>query len=188
MSLLEILLVAVALAMDALAVSVAAGTTGAAREWRAVARMACFFGIFQGVMPVLGWLGGVHLVSVIAPVDHWVAFVLLGVVGSHMIGSSVRSDVEARDDEPNPSRGWALLVLSVATSIDALAVGLTFGVLALPIWYPALVIGVVTAMLSAAGARLGHYLGARFGRRMELLGGVVLWAIGIRILVTHLTG
>lgn len=184
MSTLEILIIAVALAMDALAVSIGIGTSGGARGFRPIFRLAFHFGLFQALMPVLGWAAGTAFARAIAAVDHWVALGLLTFVGFRMIRSGLSPDASrARSD---PSRGWTLLALSVAVSIDALAVGLSLAMLHVRIVYPSIVIGVVTGALSWLGLAVGHRLGSHFGARMEIAGGLLLIAIGVRILLEHL--
>jgi putative Mn2+ efflux pump MntP len=180
----EILLLAVALAMDAFAVSLVAGTLKTIRGPRAHFRLAFHFGLFQFLMPLIGWYAGVKIVDLIAAFDHWIAFGLLAFVGGRMLISGFRGDQDAFDGDP--SRGYTLIALSVATSIDALAVGLSLGVVRLSIWYPAVVIGLVAAAFSLAGIRLGRKLGVAFGKRMEIIGGLILLAIGLRILLSHL--
>jgi putative Mn2+ efflux pump MntP len=185
-SVVEILALAVGLALDAFAVSLAAGAAGHAAGPRPIFRLAFHFGLFQFMMPVLGWYAGSLVAASIAAADHWVAFGLLLWVGVRMIRSG-------RDPAPAParadmSRGWTLVGLSLATSIDALAVGLSLAMLGVAIWYPSAVIGAVTCVLSLVGLRLGGRLGARFGARAEMVGGGVLILIGLRILVVHLSG
>lgn len=181
----EILLIAVGLAMDAFAVSVAAGTSGLINGKRAYFRLSFHFGLFQAMMPVLGWAAGMtvaHLISSVAP---WIAFFLLVFVGARMIVSAFQIDADTfRKD---PSRGMSLVVLSVATSIDALAVGLSLAMISVDIWYPSVMIGIITAGLSVIGIRAGKFVGKRFGSRMELLGGIILIGIGLRILISHLS-
>jgi manganese efflux pump family protein len=185
MSTLEILAVAVALSMDAFAVSLAAGATAFARSARARFRLSFHFGLFQCLMPIAGWLVGTSVARYIESVDHWVAFGLLGFVGIRMLMAAFREGEE--DASPrDPSRGATLVMLSVATSIDALAVGLTLAMLEVGIWYASAIIGVVTGLLSLAAIRLGNRLGERFGRRMEAAGGTILVVIGVRILLQHL--
>ncbi len=176
--------IALGLAMDAFAVSVAAGIQIAVLRSRHVVRLALSFGFFQFFMPVLGWLAGRSLARWLEAVDHWVAFGLLVVIGGKMLWESVRpADDPARD----PTRGWTLLILSVATSIDALAVGLSLAFLEVSIWVPSLVIGLVAAVLSALGALFGCRLGRRFGLWAERFGGLVLIGIGVKIVLDHLT-
>jgi len=183
MDLIEIIGIAVGLAMDACAVSLAAGASGRSPGKRAAFRLSFHFGLFQFFMPVIGWYGGSLMAGPMQAVDHWIAFALLAFIGGRMIWSGFR----AGDPSPtDPSRGTTLLMLSVATSIDALAVGFSLALLQVEIWQPSAIIGLVTAALSLAGLRLGALLGARFGKRMELAGGVLLVFIGARILVEHL--
>ena len=184
MRLLEIVLIALGLAMDACAVAVGCGASGQARGARAGFRLAFHFGLFQFMMPVIGWLAGMRLERFVAPWDHWIAFALLAFVGGRMIraGLNPRSEHCAGD----PSRGFNLVMLAVATSLDALAIGLSLAMLRVSIWYPSVVIGVVTMGVSLAGFQFGSALGVRFGKRMEIAGGLVLCLIGLRILIAHL--
>jgi len=181
------LLIALGLAMDCFAVSLGVGTTPIPLSRRLIFRITYHFGLFQGGMTVLGWLAGSTIVNLIAGFDHWIAFVLLGWVGGRMIFSGMKNGEEDLYVE-DPSRGKSLVMLSVATSIDALAVGLSLAVLQVNIWRSALAIGLTSTLLSVIGLYLGDRLSRRFGRRMEMLGGLVLNVIGIRILVTHLMG
>jgi putative Mn2+ efflux pump MntP len=185
MSLLEILLVAVSLAMDTFAVSIGIGTTGQANKPRPIFRLAFHFGLFQCLMPILGWLAGRSIADLISGVDHWVALGLLAFVGIRMI----RSGLEGEDTPPmdDPSRGRTLIMLALATSIDALAVGLGLAMIRVNIIYPSVIIGIVTGSMSWLGLALGQRLGEKFGKRMEIVGGVILIAIGLRILIAHLT-
>jgi putative Mn2+ efflux pump MntP len=171
--------------MDAFAVSLAAGATVFARTGRAQFRLSFHFGLFQGLMPVVGWLLGVSVARYIASVDHWIAFGLLAFVGGRMLIAAFAGG-EGPSLQRDPSRGTTLVMLSIATSIDALAVGLTLAMLEVAIWYASAIIGVVTGLLSLTAVHLGNRLGARFGRRMEAVGGTVLLAIGMRIVLQHL--
>ena len=180
----EILLIAGSMAMDAFAVSVGIGTTRMACTPGPAFRLSFHFGLFQFMMPVLGWLAGSRLAWLIQDFDHWVALVLLGFVGVRMIRSGLAAHAEALACDP--SRGRMLITLSVATSIDAFAVGLSLAMLQVDILYPSLVIGVVTATLSLIGLLIGHRLGEAFGKRMEVLGGLMLIGIGVRIVVSHM--
>ncbi len=186
MSFLVIFLIALSMAMDAFAVCLGAGTLNECMGPRPTFRLAFHFGWFQFLMPVLGWLAGTTIVRYIANYDHWVAFGLLGFVGVRMVRSGFGSAEEK--SKTDPSRGWTLILLSIAVSIDALAVGFSLGMMNVIIWYPAAVIGVVTALVSWLGLRLGNKLGEKFGKRMEVIGGIVLLLIGARILIMHLTG
>jgi putative Mn2+ efflux pump MntP len=182
----EILMIAVGLAMDASAVSLGAGASGQAQGNRAAFRLSFHFGLFQFMMPVIGWYLGSTVAPLIAGVDHWIAFGLLALVGGRMIRSGLSRSEESVPADP--TRGFALVALSVATSIDALAIGLSLAMLRVTIWYPSVIIGVVTAGLSLLGLRLGTRLGTRFGKRMETVGGMILVAIGMRLLLSHLAG
>ena len=181
---LEILMIAIGLSMDAFAVSLGASASGRALDGRAAFRLSFHFGLFQFLMPVLGWSMGVSVAALLASVDHWVAFALLLLVGVRMILAGVRPEVETY--RKDPTRGWTLVMLSVATSLDAFAVGLSLAMLAGPIWYPAVVIGLVAGTLTFAGVRMGTHLGARLGKWMEVAGGVILIAVGVRIVYAHL--
>lgn len=134
-------------------------------------------------MPVVGWLAGSSIEFYIKSFDHWIAFILLILVGGKMIKESY--ETEHKEYRFNPSRGWSLVILSVATSIDALAVGLSLAVIGTDIWYPAAVIGVITSILSLIGILLGKRIGDRFGKKIETIGGLILCFIGIRIVIEH---
>jgi putative Mn2+ efflux pump MntP len=187
MSLIEILAIAVGLAMDAFAVSLAGGAGGRLRSPRPAFRLAFHLGLFQFMMPVIGWYAGSRAAPLIGGIDHWVAFALLALVGGRMVQSGLRPD-ENPNLPPDPSKGWNLIALSVATSIDALAVGLSLAMIGVAIWQPSVVIGVVTAVLSLIGIGVGGHVGKRFGPTVEIVGGVILLAIGVRIVVTHIFG
>jgi putative Mn2+ efflux pump MntP len=181
---LNSLLIAVGLAMDCMAVSVGIGTTRQAATRRAHMRLAFHFGFFQMMMTILGWLAGSTIASLIQNFDHWIAFALLAYVGGKMLYEGFRP--EEKDYLTDPSRGKTLIMLCVATSIDALAVGLSMAMLHEPILIPSIIIGVVTFGLSLLGLLAGRLLGEKFGQRMEILGGIILIAIGLRVLIEHL--
>ena len=185
MSVLEILLLALGLSMDAFAVAVAS-MSQVAGGVRASVRLSFHFGLFQFLMPIVGWLAGHAVAGRIARVDHWIAFALLALVGLRMIRSGLERD--PAPTRPDPSRGVSLVVLSVATSIDALAVGLSLGVMKIGVLYPSAIIGLVTFALSLVGAAFGRRLGILVGRRMEAVGGMVLVVLGARILWMHMRG
>lgn len=186
MELIAILGTAVGLAMDAFAVALATSVSLGVVTRRQVFRFAFHFGLFQAMMPTLGWLAGRVINPYIQSWDHWVAFGLLSLVGGKAIYEALWGD-EDGPDKSDPTRGWTLVALSVATSIDAFAVGLTFAMLRVAIWYPAAVIGIVTAALTTVGMLLGGRLGSRFGQRMEIAGGLVLIGIGVKILIEHVS-
>lgn len=185
MSLLAIIGIAVGLAMDATAVAIGASVILGRVNGRQVFRFAFHFGLFQAAMPILGWFAGRGLSSHIERWDHWVAFALLTIIGGKGIYDVFRGGEERGPGHPDPTRGLSLVILSVATSIDALAVGLSLAVLQVKIWYAAAVIGVVTAALTLCGMLLGARLGQRFGLRVRALGGLILIGIGVKILVEH---
>ncbi len=184
MEVFEIGLIAIGLAMDASAVSLVAAAAGYAKGRRAAFRLFFHFGLFQFLMTVLGWLMGQGFVSRIYHLDHWVAFGLLAFVGGKMIRSGIKPS--ERGHTVDPSRGFTMVMLSVATSIDAFAVGLSLAMLQVSIWYPSIVIGVVTGVLSFLAIRIGKKIGRKVGRRMEVVGGVILVGIGLKILLSHL--
>jgi len=180
--------VALALAADCFAVSLGVASGARVLTVKQAVRMAAFFGGFQFLMPVLGWLAGARLLGFIRDLDHWVAFGLLAAVGAHMIYESFERAGGEKEVRADRTRGRRLLVLAVATSIDALAVGLSLGVMESSILYPAAVIGATSFVMTIAGSRLGPIVGRVAGRRAELLGGLILIAIGVRILVEHMSG
>ena len=186
MNFLEIILIALSMAMDAFAVCLGAGTQARSSGARPTFRLAFHFGLFQFLMPVLGWLAGATIERYISAYDHWIAFGLLAFVGGRMVSSGFRP--EERSQKNDPSRGWTLVLLSIAVSIDALAIGLSLGLIGVTIWIPAVVIGVVTGLVSWLGLRLGNKLGDTFGKRMEIVGGIILILLGLRILLAHLLG
>jgi putative Mn2+ efflux pump MntP len=135
-------------------------------------------------MPIIGWFAGTTVLRYISAYDHWVAFALLAFVGIRMIRSGF--DLNGVEHKNDPSRGWTLVILAFATSIDALVVGISLGLVGLRIWYPAVVIGLVTGLVSWLGLLLGNRLGAKFGKRMEIIGGIILILMGVRIVLAHL--
>lgn len=182
---LDVLLLAVGLAMDACVVSAGAGASGRSSGGRATFRLGFHFGLFQFFMPILGWYAGATVSGAIAEFDHWIAFGILGVVGGRMIHAGLKA--EENTGTGDPSKGWSLIMLSIATSIDALAVGFSLAMIEVDIWFPAVVIGIVTAGMSVAGLKMGARLGSRFGNRMEIVGGMILVFVGARIVFEHLT-
>jgi putative Mn2+ efflux pump MntP len=188
MSFVLVLGVAVALAMDCFAVSLGLACGAKGLTMKQAVRMAAFFGGFQFVMPVAGWFAGDRLLGLIRNFDHWIAFGLLALIGGRMIYESFGLSEEEKACRPDQTQGMRLVVLSLATSIDALAVGLSLGVIRSSILYPAAVIGLISFVLTIAGAKLGPVSGRIAGRRAELLGGLILIGIGLKILVEHLGG
>ncbi len=181
---------ALALSMDALAVSVVNGFIIKKLEFRHAFRIAFSFGFFQAIMPFLGWSAGLLFRNHIEHFDHWIAFILLSFIGGKMIheSKSVKGDVCSSDqaDKKNCLNLVTLLTLSIATSIDALAVGLSFSFLNLSIAMPVIIIGCVTFAVCLAGVYIGDRIGHIFEDKLEIAGGAILILIGIRILVSHL--
>ncbi len=185
MGIVEIFAIAVALAMDAFAVAIATGLRMRCTMGQTL-RMASAFGGFQFAMPVVGWLMGVSVRSYIESYDHWIAMALLLLVGGKMLHESFKT----ADDEkcPDPTRGFTLVMLAVATSIDALAVGVSMAVLDVSIWYPAAIIGAVCFIITATGMHIGRMVireNSTLNNKANAIGGLVLIAIGIKILLEH---
>lgn len=200
MSFWEILLLAVGVSMDAFAVSVGKGLSVQKISWRGVLSVALWFGGFQALMPVIGYYLGVSFADLVEKIDHWIAFALLAFIGGNMIREALQSSrdeaAEAMDaarqrgSEKPADRPFAfrtMLLLAVATSIDALAVGVSFAFLRTPIWSSVAIIGVTTGLFSVAGLLLGKKVGDRFHKGAEILGGIILIAIGLKILIEHLS-
>lgn len=185
MALWELFMIAVGLSMDAFAVSVCKGLSVRTVKARHMLTTGAWFGLFQGLMPLIGYLLGVRFEGLIKAVDHWIAFVLLGLIGANMIRESRADDCE---EEPmNASFSpKAMFPLAVATSIDALAVGVTFAFLSVDILPAVCFIGAITFALSCAGVRLGNVFGAKYKAYAELFGGAVLILMGLKILLEHL--
>lgn len=180
----SIILISLGLAMDAFAVSITNGITIQCLKLRHAARIAIFFGGFQALMPLLGWLAGIGLKQYVESYDHWIAFGLLAFIGAKMIYEALWiKEVEKKCD---PLNLVVLLGLAIATSIDALAVGITFAFLHIAIVAPALIIGVITFVLSFAGVFIGNRIGDRLGSKMEVFGGIILIGMGIKIPLNHL--
>jgi putative Mn2+ efflux pump MntP len=186
MSFFEVLLISLSMAMDAFAVCLAAGTLENTQGPRPAFRLSFHFGLFQFIMPVLGWLLGMTIEPLIHNYADWIAFSLLAFVGIHMIYSSA---LGGDGNHPNdPSRGWTMILLSIAVSMDALVVGASLGVLGIFVWYPAILIGVVTGVISLIGLRIGRIVGKKLGKPVEIIGGLVLIGIGLSILFVHIWG
>ncbi len=190
MGIVELIAVALGLSMDAFAVAICKGLCMKRLRWRQALVIAAFFGVFQAGMPLVGWALGTTFADVITPIDHWIAFVLLAFIGGKMLWDGLHED----DEDPAascPAEGTPLdlrelTLLAIATSIDALAVGITFAFLAVPIGPAVTIIGLVTFGLSLIGVVVGHRFGARFGKPATIAGGVVLILIGLKILLEHL--
>jgi len=184
MDIITIVLIAFGLAMDASAVSITSGITIKHLRFNNALKIAAFFGSFQAFMPLIGWLAGLSLRDLISGVDHWMAFGLLSLIGCKMIYESTK--IHSSEREIAPMSVYVLLIMSVATSIDALAVGVSFAFLKVSIATPIIVIGTVTFLLSFLGASVGHKIGHFFENKIATVGGLILISIGIKILVEHL--
>ena len=184
MHILTILGIAVALAMDAFAVAIATGVTLKQVSIRQTFRLSWHFGLFQALMPVIGWGLGTSIQSYVEVYAHWVAFVLLALVGGNMLKEALFSGEEEEETKKDATKGMTLVILSVATSIDALAVGLSMSMLKVSIAYPAIIIGIVAGLFTIIGLHLGKRV-ARLNwlsTSAEVTGGLVLWLIGLNIL------
>ena len=183
MSLFELFILAVGLSMDAFAVAICKGLAIGKIQWRHALIVGLWFGGFQALMPLIGYFFGSRFASYIAAVDHWIAMILLASIGVNMIR-------ESRDKDPehvNPSLGFkTMLVMAVATSIDALAAGVTFAFLEVRILPAVSFIGITTFILSAVGVKIGSVFGTKYKSKAELAGGIILILLGIKILLEHL--
>ena len=186
--LIEIFLIAVSLALDAFAVSVSSGISIPGFGGRQAVKMGVWFGGFQFAMPLIGWFLGSSVSQYIEAVDHWVAFGLLALIGGRMVWGALKAGAGEEEEVPPDLSARRLCLLAIATSIDALAVGVSMAFMKVDILVSALVIGVVAFGLSVVGGLVGKRLGALFQRRAELVGGLVLVGIGIKILAEHTTG
>jgi putative Mn2+ efflux pump MntP len=186
MQLLTWFLIGLSLSLDAFAVSVANGLSVRRLRWTYALRIALFFGGFQALMPLLGWLAGRSIAVYVQGFDHWIAFGLLAVLGVKMIWESFK--MKDAEKECDPLKNYALLILAVATSLDALAVGFTFALLGSTIAAPVVIIGLTTFVLCFAGVFIGDRIGHLFENKLEAIAGVILILIGIKILVQHLIG
>ncbi|MEZ5357658.1 MAG: manganese efflux pump MntP family protein [Candidatus Zixiibacteriota bacterium] len=186
MLLIEIILIAIALAMDAFTVAMAVGLHLSCEGCvtpRQYFRLGFHFGLFQFLMPVIGWLAGTTISHYIETFDHWVAFVLLAYIGIKLIREGGSAEEYNKAD---PTKGASLILLSVATSIDALAMGLSLAILGAEIIYPSIIIGLVACLFTLVGMKLGNKIGARWRSRVAWLGGLILIGIGLKIVVEHL--
>ncbi|HIR60052.1 MAG TPA: manganese efflux pump [Candidatus Faecivivens stercoravium] len=185
MSTYELFIIAVGLSMDALAVAICKGLSMAKMSWKKGIIVGLWFGGFQALMPLIGYLLGAQFESKITAFDHWIAFILLGLIGGNMIREGVSGDEEKTDDSVSIK---SMLPLAIATSIDALAVGVTFAFLRVNIVYAVSFIGVITFLLSTVGVKVGNVFGARYKSKAEIAGGVILILMGLKILIEHLMG
>ena len=181
MGLIELFLIAVGLSMDAFAVSVCKGLAMPKCTFKKAAIVGLWFGGFQALMPAIGYILGAQFQEAIASIDHWIAFVLLALIGGNMIHEALDNDEEEADASLEP-----MFLLAVATSIDALAIGITFAFLKVNIIPAVCFIGIVTFIISFAGVKIGNVFGARYKNKAEIVGGVILILLGLKILLEHL--
>ncbi len=185
MEFVELLLIAVGLSMDAFAVSICKGLSVRQLKPKHAGLTALWFGGFQALMPLVGYYLGVSFDALVESVDHWIAFILLGIIGGNMLKESFSKD---EDLSVNPDFSFrTMLAMAVATSIDALAVGVSFAFLSVNIWKAVLIIGVTTALFSAVGVYIGNMFGSRYKSKAEFTGGFILIVMGVKILVEHLS-
>lgn len=181
MILTEIILIAIGLGMDALSVSLCKGLSMKEMKWKNAIIIGLYFGIFQAVMPCIGYFVGTKFQSAIENWSHWIALVLLVLIGINMIREALFGDEEVNDKIDFKT----MIILAIATSIDALVVGVTFAILKSNIIIPVIIIGVITFIMSVVGVKIGNLFGNKMGRNAEVLGGIVLIIIGIKIVVEH---
>lgn len=186
MGLIELLLIAVGLSMDAFAVSICKGLGMRKINFKHAIIIALFFGVFQGVMPVIGWLLGTQFEGYITNIDHWIAFGLLVLIGGKMLWDAFHEEESCTDCEQPKINVKELTLLAIATSIDALAIGITLAFLQVDIVPAALTIGITTFVLSFIGVIVGNRFGDKYQKRATIAGGVVLIVIGAKILLEHL--
>jgi putative Mn2+ efflux pump MntP len=182
---LSVFLIALGLSADCFVVALGGGISKINHSWLRILRVSFSFGLFQALMPVLGWLAGITVVEFIADYDHWVAFAMLAIVGGRMLWGAFRPEHSQRK-EIDITKGLLLITLSIATSIDALAVGLSFAFLNVNIALASPTIGAVAFVVTIIGFKLGRRAGQLIGKRAEAIGGIILLAIGLRILLSHI--
>ena len=183
MGTIEILLISIGLAMDAFAVSVCKGLAMKKMSWKKAISIGLYFGTFQAVMPIIGYFLGTTFERFITNVDHWVAFILLVGIGINMVKEAFNKESENRNDNVDVK---TMLVLSIATSIDALAIGITFAFLKVNLILAVALIGVITFILAVIGTKIGNRFGDKYQNKAELVGGIILVLLGIKILLEHL--
>ncbi len=184
MGIVEIIFIAIGLAMDAFAVSVCKGLSMKKMSWKKAIIIALYFGIFQALMPVIGYALGIGFEESIKFIDHWIAFCLLAFIGGNMIKEALSKE---EDDNQNDDVNFkTMVVLAVATSIDALAVGVTFAFLNVNLIFAISIIGILTFIISLLGVKIGNVFGDKFEKKAELAGGIILILIGLKILLEHL--
>lgn len=183
MTVLELLLIAIGLSMDAFAVAICKGLAINEKGWKKSIIIGLYFGLFQAIMPVIGYFLGTTFEDLVTKIDHWIAFLLLGLIGGSMLKEAFSNNSESYDDNVGFK---TMIVLAIATSIDALAIGITFAFLNVNLVMAVLMIGIITFMLSIIGVKIGNQFGVRYGKRAEIVGGIILILLGVKILLEHL--
>ena len=179
----EILVIAIGLAMDAFAVAICKGLSMKKMNWKNAIIIALYFGVFQAVMPIIGYLLGITFSDFVKSIDHWIAFILLSVIGVNMIKESTDDEIDKRNDKTDFK---TMILLAIATSIDALAIGVTFSLFEINIVFSVAIIGIITFLLSILGVKIGNKFGDKFQNKAEFTGGIILIFIGLKILLEHL--
>lgn len=183
MGIVELVVLSIGLAMDAFAVSVCKGLSMSKMSWKKACIIGLYFGIFQALMPLIGYLLGINFQEKIDNIDHWIAFILLGIIGINMIKEAMSKQKESSNDS---IKFKDMIVLAIATSIDALAVGITFAFLKVNILLAISLIGIITLVLSIIGVKIGNIFGNKYEKKAQLVGGIILILLGIKILLEHL--
>jgi len=183
MGLVELIVLSIGLAMDAFAVAVCKGLSMPKMNWKKALIIGLYFGVFQALMPFIGYLLGVKFQEQIISIDHWVAFILLGIIGLNMLKEAISKETENANDS---IKFKDMLILAIATSIDALAVGITFAFLKVNVWLAISLIGVITFGISVAGVKIGNVFGRKYEKKAEFAGGLILILLGTKILLEHL--
>lgn len=183
MGFIELIILSIGLAMDAFAVSVCKGLSMSKMNWKNACIIGIYFGFFQGFMPLVGYLLGISFQDKICSIDHWIAFILLGIIGLNMIKEAISKENEKQDES---IKFKDMIILAIATSIDALAVGITFAFLKVNILLAISLIGIITLIISVAGVKIGNIFGDKYEKKAEFAGGIILILLGIKILFEHL--
>ena len=183
MGIIELIILSVGLAMDAFAVAVCKGLSMSKMKWKNACVIGMYFGGFQALMPLIGFLLGVNFQDKITNVDHWIAFILLVIIGINMLKEAFSKEYEKQNDS---IKFKDMLILAIATSIDALAVGITFAFLKVNIWLAISLIGIITFIISVAGVKIGNIFGDKYEKKAEFAGGIILILLGVKILLEHL--
>lgn len=183
MEIIELILLSIGLGMDAFAVSVCKGISMKKMNWKKACIIGLYFGGFQAIMPVIGYFFGSSFESIITNIDHWIAFILLAIIGAKMIQEAFQKEEEEYNEDISVK---TMIVLSIATSIDALAVGITFAFLKVNLLLAITLIGTITFILSVIGTKIGNKFGDKYKSKAELAGGIILIIIGLKILLEHI--